>query len=177
MNTFNLADHLIGGDGDDWIEAWEAPWYDGEYLGHAPTRISSRRQGQDFISGGPGDDRLYATDAVDAESVSQGLGSAEYNTGIAAADASWLYSEVDIVNGSLGEDEIYGSGGRDILHGGFGSDLIYAGNGNDYIDGDHDFALTWTWAGARGWDYQSDGRVVMTASDSRGLRTRTMPSW
>ncbi len=170
LNTFNLADHLIGGDGDDWIEAWEAPWYDGEYLGHAPdTDIVEGGRGQDFISGGPGDDRLYATDAVDAESVSQGLGSAEYNTGIAAADASWLYSEVDIVNGSLGEDEIYGSGGRDILHGGFGSDLIYAGNGNDYIDGDHDFALTWTWAGARGWDYQSDGRVVMTASDSRGI--------
>jgi Ca2+-binding RTX toxin-like protein len=42
------------------------------------------------------------------------------------------------LDGSDGDDTIYGNGGNDNIEGSFGHDIIYGGNGNDHIDGGFD---------------------------------------
>ena len=51
-------------------------------------------------------------------------------------DISIGSNEIDNVNGSLGNDILYGLEGNDRLYGGIGNDTLTGGTGNDYLTGD-----------------------------------------
>lgn len=130
LNIYNKPDEIIGSAGRDWVFAWYAPPTDaaGQPVGVAPdTDLVEGGESRDLIHGGPGDDRLYATDRADATAVMAGAGSLTYG---GSGD-----DEGDLVSGQDGNDWLYGSGRFDGLFGGDGNDVIYAGAGNDLIFG------------------------------------------
>jgi Ca2+-binding RTX toxin-like protein len=148
-DTYNKPDHILGGDGRDWIYAWSRPYLDdnGNYLGSAPDNdIVEGGVGKDFIHGGAGDDILYATTELDSEAVRNGFGSPLFD-GV-------LAEEGDFVTAESGNDSVYGSGGLDGLFGGEGNDYLYAGDGNDYIYGDWQAYLPYEHLAITDYDYQ-----------------------
>lgn len=134
VNGFNLPDHILAGDGNDWVYAWdnsEQALVGGVVINSAPdTDIIEGGRGTDFIHGGYGDDVLYATERDDAPAVQSGQGASSYVAGPALIG--------DFVSGQSGNDTLYGSLRTDGLFGGDGDDLIYAGGGDDLIDGDRE---------------------------------------
>ncbi len=150
INGYNLPDHIQGGDGRDWIFAWDGSrtYVENQtVINQAPdTDLVEGGSGKDVIQGGPGDDILYATEVVDAPSVIAGQGSMSY--GGSAND------EGDFVSGQDGNDELYGSGRVDGLFGGDGDDLIYAGGGDDIIAGDWSAGVSLLSLNPANYDYE-----------------------
>lgn len=62
---------------------------------------------------------------------------------------SWLLNRNDTLNGSAGDDDLFGGGGNDVLNGKAGDDFITGGAGKDKYDG-------------------GDGADILNFSDSRG---------
>lgn len=131
LNEFNLGDHVVAGGGRDWVFAWQEPdrGNDGEFRGEAPdTDIVEGGAGSDFIFGGPGDDRLHATDLADLLEVTA-RGVQEGPQGVEAGIG-------DLLSGGADDDQLYGSRLGDGLFGGDDADLIYGWAGDDQIYGD-----------------------------------------
>ncbi|HEX5597275.1 MAG TPA: calcium-binding protein, partial [Micromonosporaceae bacterium] len=97
--------------------------------------------GNDTISGGNGDDRIYTYDrnSVPGSADDQGSGDAGLTNSVDTGAGN------DHVYGSRGTDlvtsrstngqtaHIYGYGGDDVLIGGYGTDQIFGGPGDDYV--------------------------------------------
>lgn len=159
VNHFNRPDHIVGNDRPNWIYAWLRPSIDptGESLRTAPdTDILEGLGGKDFLFGGHGDDRLYATSIADAASVMQGQGG--YSGGISG----------DLVNGGGGDDKLFGSALFDGLFAGPGNDLLYGGGGDDYLDGGHNVRIA-IGSADREFDFS------WHALDTEGRPTPTLP--
>lgn len=126
-NVINVADHIRGYAGRDWIYAWwSAPQRleNGVVVDSTPdTDTVEGGDGKDVIHGGAGDDALYASTIQDAVAVAAGQGAIGPEEG-------------DFVTGQSGDDALYGSGRTDGLFGGEGDDTVYGGGGDDIIGGD-----------------------------------------
>ncbi|MCB1800106.1 MAG: putative Ig domain-containing protein [Gammaproteobacteria bacterium] len=154
---FNADDYIRGGDGRDWIYAWEQPLASDtpgisedsiRFESLAPDRdIVEGGVGQDVIFGGAGDDRLYATTQLDAPAVIAGGGDPVFG----GIQGDWA----DLIDAGYGDDELYGSAMLDGLFGGDGNDLIYAGAGDDQIHGDMKVLVRYPLLGLRDddWSY------------------------
>ena len=85
---------------------------------------------RDILSGGAGNDRIYANAQV---SVDEAIATGNIaNSGIAQY-GDWL-------SGGTDDDTLIGSAASDVLMGGDGADLLIGGAGDDYIAGD----VNWT---------------------------------
>jgi len=78
---------------------------DGDHKGHSHGGSSSQHgtRGDDFITGGKGNDKIHGDNGN------------------------------DVINGGKGNDKLYGDKGNDTLNGGAGSDDLMGGDGNDVL--------------------------------------------
>ncbi|MGI2034674.1 DUF5801 repeats-in-toxin domain-containing protein [Rhizobium panacihumi] len=105
------ADHIVGGDGDDWISGLGG---DDRLEGGNGADTIWGGDGNDRINGGSGDDILY---------------------GDAGEDRIYGSDGNDEIHGGADDDELHGEGGSDTIYGDAGNDTVYGGDGNDKIDG------------------------------------------
>jgi Ca2+-binding RTX toxin-like protein len=93
----------------------------------------------DILSGGAGDDYLYADGVVDVETAillgENGFSMPGYISLSGDADN-------DALSGGAGNDTLVGSGRGDLLSGGAGMDLLIGGRGDDFIVGDTDYHIS-----------------------------------
>jgi Ca2+-binding RTX toxin-like protein len=154
-------DVLSGGNGDDKLYfSDDASWsifatrQNNGSPGHSGTgetiSIAGKRQSQDILDGGAGNDTLIGTDRADAillddtSSPAQrsgprivGIERIEAGAGNDVVDLTsrrYAYGDVTIDGGS-GNDVLWSSSGNDVLLGGSGNDRMDGGAGNDYLYG------------------------------------------
>ena len=96
--------------------------------------------GEEFLSGGSGNDRIY---------------------GYAGPDHLHGYTGDDFLFGGDGPDEIKGGVGNDHLYGGAGKDRLWGGKGADYVHGG---------AGADKIVFHPDGDTVIGGKGADNLR-------
>ena len=113
------ADELGGGTGDDTIDAGAGN--DTIYGGRNDDADAGTN---DSISGGDGDDLIFASGGAD--SIDGGAGN----------DVIFGGSQDDTINGGAGNDEIFNSAGDDLVSGGSGDDTLRGNAGNDILTGD-----------------------------------------
>ena len=82
--------------------------------------------GEDFLSGGSGDDRIY------------GYAGPDHLHGYTGDDFIFGGDGPDEIKGGVGNDTLYGGAGKDRLWGGKGADYVHGGDGNDKIVGHFD---------------------------------------
>lgn len=122
INGGEGVDLLMGNDGNDTLR------------GGADNDILYGGRGDDLLHGGAGADTLFGGGGVDIASYAGSVGVRAYldatfaNTGDAKGD---VYSSIDGLEGSSGDDRLGGSVGADVLRGGAGSDVLYGGEGDD----------------------------------------------
>ncbi|MCY2991106.1 MAG: hypothetical protein NTY19_24990 [Planctomycetota bacterium] len=97
---------------------------------------------------GAGNDRVTVTSTTVTNNNCEFHGEAgnDYLSGAGVAGAGGA-SNIDILDGGIGDDTIYGLNGKDILTGGAGKDLIDGGDGDDWIDGGAGADTIYTGAG------------------------------
>jgi len=161
-------------------------------------------QGNDFVWGGSGDDRLYLLGGDDIGNGGSGNDSVEGDRGSdiviggSGADRLMAGKDADVVTGDAGDDYIYGDDGNDLISGGRGNDTLYGGGGDDIFkfsrgDGDDtvgdEFGGTWTqvWKGSATGGAWTTGWYVDAASGEvrgpngavirRNLGTVQEPDW
>ncbi|MDX1948077.1 MAG: autotransporter-associated beta strand repeat-containing protein, partial [Pirellulaceae bacterium] len=191
-----LADKLVGGAGNDSINAYEGDntvWGDkdpvevglpdtlanrttlaGDTSGPsaAPASLyhTANVSYNDLIAAGSGNDRIYAGPGNDG------------TTGIplsAGAGNDWVYGGVgdDAINGGGGNDRLYGGVGHDTLTGDEGHDLLAGNDGNDalYGKGGNDVLIGGAGndmlQGDGGNDLLLDGFVAVTGGPNLGSET------
>lgn len=110
-------------------------------------------KGGDTLNGGDGDDRIYVDDPLDIVDGGIGTDRVMFETTAALALDLSLWSGVEFVDGSLGDDTLDASGattamtlagheGDDTLKGGTARDRLEGGADNDLLDGgDNDDTL------------------------------------
>ena len=120
----------------------------GSYTGRDSSDLIETGGGHDVVSGGAGDDALYANTRIN-----------DLAAYIAASNtATGSGQQGDWLAGGLGDDTVVGGGDNDILFGGLGQDLIVGGAGDDVINGDDNFIpysfddFTATTVGADPWN-------------------------
>ena len=101
--------------------------------------------GEEFLSGGSGNDRIY---------------------GYAGPDHLHGYTGDDFLFGGDGPDEIKGGVGNDHLYGGAGKDRLWGGKGADYVHGG---------AGADKIVFHPDGDTVIGGKGADNLRISLTP--
>ncbi len=88
--------------------------------------------GHDVVSGGSGNDAIYADAAI-----------SDLASYIAAsANLPGSGNKGDWLSGGLGDDAVVGGADNDVLFGGGGKDLIVGGAGDDVVDGDDNYIAT-----------------------------------
>ncbi|WP_417843575.1 calcium-binding protein [Thalassospira sp.] len=153
-------DILIGGDGDDWMEAGGD--FDPEITGNATLWggsgddwLFSHDGGSDTLLGGSGDDTIYGGENGDVMDGGSGLDTLFVTTDpgnpitvdLAASEISGGHYENSTISnfenltGSYGDDIFFGDDGRNVLYGGWGNDSLSGGGGDDLLQGlgDDDF--------------------------------------
>jgi len=125
------------------------------------------RGGNDWITGGAGNDEIRVNNTAPGNLIIEGNAGADHMTSGAGNDrifcedkgemadlveagetADGLDVWGDHANGRGGSDYIYGSAAKDLLVGGLGSDLVAGGGGDDALfgDGDVTFLLPASWS-------------------------------
>jgi len=130
--------NLVGGDGDD------------DLNGNTAANRLEGGKGNDTLAGGAGADTLVGGDGTDtadyssaaaADGVTASLDVRVANTGDAAGD---VYTSIENLGGSGGNDRLVGNAvanvlaggsGDDTLEGGAGADTFYGGEANDTLGG------------------------------------------
>ena len=136
-------DYLNGAGGNDYIKGNEG---DDNIHGN---------QGDDYLFAGTGYDTLYGDSDLDicqingeSEDTTVSCETIEYGKITTITDCnedSSHYNTIigtegdDVIDGTDGDDLIFGLGGNDTINGNSGNDCIYGGNGNDTIDGNSGF--------------------------------------
>ena len=122
-------DTLIGGDGDDLLNAL------------AGDDLIFATGGNNVIWGGRGDDTIWGADGNDTvggglgDDVIHGVGGNNMLWGSEGNDTVYGGTGNDTIGGGSGNDLIYGGRGQNQLWGGRGNDTIYAGDGGDSLGG------------------------------------------
>jgi Ca2+-binding RTX toxin-like protein len=111
-------DRITGGSGDDTLK------------GEAEGDILDGGAGGDIIDGGSGDDTVTYASAeagvvVDLRNLAQNTGDAEGDT----------YIDIEVIEGSSFQDDLFGGSNNDVLAGAAGEDLLAGGAGNDALLG------------------------------------------
>jgi len=137
-------DLLSGGNGNDILD------------GGNGDDVLNGGAGADILAGGAGHDFASYNGAVAGVSIDLTKASSTW-TGDAQGDVLTGIEEItltslgdifrgddnpNVVDGSFGDDQIYGLGGDDDLMGSRGNDSLYGGNGNDRLVGDGSFRAT-----------------------------------
>jgi Ca2+-binding RTX toxin-like protein len=130
------ADGIAGRGGNDYVAGDEGP----DYLDGG--------QGNDWITGGEGNDRLEAAGGNDKLYGGPGTDTAAYDNATAgviahlgtgtsgqAGEADTIDSDVENLEGSPYNDQLYGNSGPNKLLGDNGSDLLVGGGGADNLQG------------------------------------------
>lgn len=146
------ASSIFGGSGDDYVVIWG---------------------GDSFVSGGAGNDTLFASgeisagdgdDLVYVQYVAQATGTLIYGgngrdslDGSDGGDTLHGGADGDRITGNQGDDVLFGGTGNDTLNGGAGLDVLSGGDGDDSLtasDGDspHDPLTGDTLVGGAGMD-------------------------
>jgi Ca2+-binding RTX toxin-like protein len=157
-------DTLIGGDGDDFLSGWvgndqldggngndELSGLDGNdtLKGGAGNDELFGEAGDDLLIGGVGDDSYYVEDTGDIiQEVANGgtdtiralitltLGNNIENAALEVGSITVTGNALaNVINGSVGEDEIIGAAGNDLLSGFLADDTLIGGDGDDVIEG------------------------------------------
>ncbi|HEX4734664.1 MAG TPA: hypothetical protein VH247_09645 [Thermoleophilaceae bacterium] len=133
--------------------------------------------GNDTITGGPGDDVLSGGGGSDSLSGKDGRDTADYSDRSAPVSVSLngtaddgeagendnVASDVEVLVGGSGDDQLAGNDGDNALLGNAGNDILGGGGGNDQLDGGAgDDAL----AGGTGSDTLTGGDGTDTANYS-----------
>ncbi len=128
---------FLGANGDDSftnltnINTWAA--------GHRGNDILSTGGGNDRLYGGFGEDTISSTGGTN---ILNGLEDIDTITGGSGDDTIYGFEGNDIINAGAGhdyivagrgDDTVYGGSGNDTVYGYFGNDLIYGGTGNDFL--------------------------------------------
>ena len=123
-----LADKLLGGTGNDWLDGWSG---NDSLSGAGGTDSLYGNAGSDTLVGGGGADVLDGGSGSDTFSGGDGNDSLFGGTGndTLAGDAG-----NDRLEGSDGTDSLSGGGGNDTLKGGAGGDRLDGGAGTDMVD-------------------------------------------
>lgn len=128
LSSSSVGDIVLGGDGDDEISDDDAG-------------------GADLISGGAGDDTISLDGGDDVVSGGTGVDTAILGSGDdtvrlddlpndgPAGETKNVRSDIEVVDGSAGSDNLFGNGAANMLIGGSGNDLIMAGAGADVLEG------------------------------------------
>ncbi len=134
----DLADNLIGGNGDDTIQSQGGN--DTVAGGDGADSITAG-VGDDSISAGDGDDTVTGDDGNDTISAGNGQDTISGGNGNDSVEG---FNGQDSLLGDAGDDTLNGDGGTDTVDGGIGNDLIFGGefadsllgnDGNDTING------------------------------------------
>lgn len=120
IGSFDIADNIDGGHGNDTINALGG---NDTILGNDGDDVINAGAGNDSISGGDGHDSI-AGEAGD-DSINSGDGDDSISGG----------SGVDNVFAGNGEDLVHGDAGDDVLNGDGGIDTVFGDDGNDSILG------------------------------------------
>lgn len=129
VGSFDIADSLSGGNGEDTITG----------QGGNDTLIGG--DGDDVISAGLGDDSIRSGDGNDAvtsdagnDVVDAGNGDDTVSTGD-GNDSVFAGNGQDLLTGGTGDDTLNGDGGSDTIFGNDGNDLLFGGEFGDSIEG------------------------------------------
>lgn len=129
VGSFDIADSLSGGNGEDTITG----------QGGNDTLIGG--DGDDVISAGLGDDSIRSGDGNDAvtsdagnDVIDAGNGDDTVSTG-EGNDSVFAGNGQDLLTGDTGDDTLNGDGGTDTIFGNDGNDLLFGGEFDDSIEG------------------------------------------
>ncbi|MBP2328068.1 Ca2+-binding RTX toxin-like protein [Kibdelosporangium banguiense] len=114
-NADLTVENIVGGAGDDSLTANQSTVLQGQLNGGPGNDTIIGSQGQDFLEGGDGADRI------------DGLGGEDILLGGAGDDT---------LNGGAGFDQVGGMDGNDILFGGPDGDIVGGGAGDDQMISD-----------------------------------------
>ena len=125
---------IIGGEGDDDIDAWrvtgEVQAFGGPgsdsidvFSTNNSTMFAYGQDGNDSVFGGDKDDNMYGDKGNDKIFGQNGN------------DNLWGGANKDMLEGGNGHDVLYGQDGDDLLKGGKGKDYLKAGEGRDTMVG------------------------------------------
>jgi hypothetical protein len=129
LGSHGGSDTVVGGPGDDEI------------------RDDEDGRGADVLDGGPGNDAIVlgaGNDDViggsEVDTVTMGSGDDAVRLDDVANDgtvgeAKNVHTDVEVVDGALGSDKLFGHAAANILLGGPGNDVINGGGGPDVIEG------------------------------------------
>jgi Ca2+-binding RTX toxin-like protein len=120
---------LTGGDCLFGEDGFGAPGYPAS---ECDTNALVTRGDDDYIEGGPGNDRIWGQLGIDT------LKGGTDNDDIFGGDrGDHLYGGPgrDFLDGNSGDDNLHGDHDSDDLFGGSGSDDLFGGDDNDYLDG------------------------------------------
>jgi Ca2+-binding RTX toxin-like protein len=122
------ADTLLGGPGEDTLlddDATAADTIDGG-------------EDDDVIVVGGGDDDVKGGDGNDSATLDPGDDTVTLddvaNDGPLGA-AKNIHSDIEVVDGGAGSDNLFGNAGANTLLGGAGNDIIFGGDGDDVLEG------------------------------------------
>ncbi|MGB5650012.1 MAG: calcium-binding protein, partial [Sedimenticolaceae bacterium] len=158
------SDRVYAGDGNDlvWGGAADDIIYgevgndrlNGDYSGidvDGNPALPSRHHGNDFLSGGPGDDGINGNGGSDILLGGDGNDYLDGDFRVVIGDDATYHGD-DYLDGGKGSDILTGNGGNDVLLGGddddalfgdlvgldashHGADVLYGGAGNDRLEG------------------------------------------
>ena len=129
LDSHGGSDTVVGGPGDDEI------------------RDDNDGSGADVLDGGPGNDAIVLGAGNDDVSGGPGVDTVTMGSGddtvrldnVAndgpAGEAKNIHTDLEVVDGALGSDKLFGHAAANTLLGGPGNDLINGGGGPDVVEG------------------------------------------
>jgi hypothetical protein len=161
LDSRNGADTVLGGPGDDTI------FDDGDNLG---DDVLDGGGDNDTIFLGAGDDNVIGgtgTDTVTLDSGDDTVRLDDIANDGRSGEAKDVHSDVEVIDGDGGSDNLFGNAaantlmggsGNDLIDGGGGPDVLEGGSGADELNGGSDFDRV---------DYTGSGGETITLDDVR----------
>ena len=147
----SAANRLLGLDGNDLIRAGSAA---DTVLGGIGDDVIRGQDGDDRLYGGPGADFIDGGAGLDTVSLAQeGIGVVAFLDGTPGGTGD-RFVDIEIVEGSVGDDVVTGTAAAETLSGWLGNDTLMGGSGGDRLDG----------SSGNDWLFGGFGRDMLTGS-------------